>query len=127
MADAMVIFRNDDLRACQGQNVYMRLFTRKQTPEVDPELAHTREALLAVVAGFTGRLDALEAQAAQTQAQLAKLPAQVAWAIRYVSDAEEHGPELLTAVASEIAAFRIEHPAAYSAALKGITEAAANA
>jgi hypothetical protein len=93
---------------------------RANNPEPPPE----RAALIALIASFAGRLDALDASQRETQALLATMPERIAWAVRYATDAEEVGPELLTAVAAEVASFKIEHPAAYSDALANVTERA---
>lgn len=94
---------------------------RRRDPEVDSELQRSREALLAVCASLASRLDALERQAVQTQALLVKLPAQTAWATRFLSDAQET-PEMLEALACEVAAFKLERPTEYTEILTTIRE-----
>jgi hypothetical protein len=95
--------------ACCGE---MKL-RRRTDPVVDPELEATRRALLAVVAEIGARLEAVEVQGRQTQELLVKLPPTVGWASRFLSDAEEK-PELLEALASEVAAFKLERPAEFT-------------
>jgi len=92
-----------------------------------------REALSLVVTLLADRIDAqtaqtaaMRAELADLRAQVASLPDRVAWAQRYLTDAE-HTPELLTMIAVEVAAFKAERPREYTAILDSITETAANA
>ena len=95
---------------------------RNRDPEIDPELAATRRALLAVVAEIGARLEAVEVQGRQTQRQLARLPAQTVWTGRYLADASEDTPDLLISMAAEVAAWQHEHPDLYRGMLTTIKE-----
>ncbi len=100
--------------------------------KIDPE-ARAREALSLVVTLLADRIDegaaqtaAMRAELADLRAQVAALPDRVAWAQRYLTDAE-HTPELLTQIAVEVAAFKAERPDEYTNILHSITVRAANA